>query len=201
MQSWRKHEREVQIREAYSLLSNAIKLSIQENGPVNEWSDRNNWNHNLERNYLAPYLRVEKIYPYTSKKIWEAKNIRGNIDKTFYTGLLLKNGMRISYNNDTANGILNFLIDVNGAKGPDKYGNDVFWFAIVINDGLPANQLKSGDVTTWAQRPSPGYNSFSSNHISQLKQYCCNSSNCTCCARLIMMNHWKIPDDYPVKKW
>ena len=202
--TWRKHARTAQLKEAYSLINQAVKLSIAENGPVNTWNNLNNNDNqrNLERDYLAPYLKVEKIYTFNGKKIWEVKNIRGNVDQTLYSGLLLQNGMRITSNGDTANGIIKLFVDVNGKQGPDTYGNDVFLFAIVIGDATVDSKWKNsaGQVTTWAGRPNPGYytNSTFPDIVDRVKQYCCNSSNCSCCARLIMFNGWKIPDDYPI---
>ena len=37
MQSWKKHQVEVGVKEAYALLSNAIKMSETENGLATEW--------------------------------------------------------------------------------------------------------------------------------------------------------------------
>ena len=201
MQAWQKHERIAQIKEAYALLNHAVKLSIAENGPVNEWSDRNNWNHMLEQTYIAPYLKVAKIYKFTGRTIWKAKAPYGDI--SLNTGIILNNGMRISYYNDTANGVLQFIVDVNGEKGPNVEGNDVFRFAVVINDGGVTNYAKSGEITTWASRPNPGYYNTSTfpDIVNRVKQYCCNNSNCSCCARLIMLNGWKFPDDYPIEKF
>ena len=60
MQSYKKHQVEVGVKEAYSLISNAIKMSEAENGPASEW------NYNLDQStfpktYIYPYLKVAKM--------------------------------------------------------------------------------------------------------------------------------------------
>ena len=83
-----------------------------------------------------------------------------------------------------------FLVDVNGWKGPNQMGTDSFYFTLDEHTGsgeLVTNGLKCGETY---YNPAKYTNSSRD----------CNSYgyNCSC---PIMYNGWKIPDNYPVKKF
>ncbi len=76
---------------------------------------------------------------------------------------------------------LMFFIDLNGALGPNRFGRDVFIFA--IND--------KGYLTSY-----PAHRSL--NDLNSIKVYCAPNSNVgEWCARKIEYDGWKIKDDYP----
>ena len=55
MQSYKKHQVEVGIKEAYSILSNAIKLSESENGSMNTWDYSCNHCNRFYNQYIFPF--------------------------------------------------------------------------------------------------------------------------------------------------
>ena len=192
MQSWRRHERITQVKEAYAILSNAIKMSVLENGSTNNWdytgqNYKYSYTEYVFKTYLIPYLKTQKVSQDTRNIFYSYKNITGGVTN-LYLGAILNNGMMVSYEHDTPNDFMIFVFDVNGKKGPNMLGNDVFKFGV---------RISTGEVTGWVSRPYPSYNG----PLSQVMQYCCSSTNCTCCAKALILKNWQFPDDYPVKKF
>ena len=89
------------------------------------------------------------------------------------------------------------LYDVNGERGPNKSGRDMFAFFIVsVSDGdelvsnpLPHfNTLRSYDYIDKTTVFSP--------EIEEAKKQCALGSLCT---YLIQLDGWEFKDDYPIK--
>lgn len=74
-----------------------------------------------------------------------------------------------------------FLVDINGTAGPNKTGVDVFHFELTEKQLGCLEKASSSDT----------------------KENWCNDKNRigAACSCLIQQNGWKIPDNYPVKKW
>lgn len=92
----------------------------------------------------------------------------------------LDNGMIVHMHNIGGLGTY-YTVDLNGLKGPNMYGNDVFVFLVQfgsINRLVPLS-VDENDCTA-----------NSSNNATDRR-----------CAGKIIKNGWKFPDDYPIKKW
>lgn len=59
LQSWRKHERIVQIKEAYSIIQNATRMAIAEHGNPDGWDF--NQATQYAPTYFIPYVKTAKI--------------------------------------------------------------------------------------------------------------------------------------------
>ena len=150
MQKWQDHADVVKVREAYSILSNALKMAVAENGPVNEWQED-------QAIILSKYLRIDKICKggnsamesqrcsnsgwnnttgvYSTK--WPAgnwymkKSLKGTIStgEALYSRIYLKNGMAVWFRGQYGTGYNLFVIDINGVQKPARKGYDLFYFA------------------------------------------------------------------------
>lgn len=141
------------VKKIYSTFSQALLLSIKDNGPANEWNVGNGDNSTTAveiTNYLKPYLKVLKdcgtalgCLEYTQK----AKYLNGsthpyNYDTSnkFYK-MILQDGSYIwirgplnLYCNSSEGGNSNtcgvVYFDINGGKQPNTIGIDIFGLLI-----------------------------------------------------------------------
>ena len=150
MKKWEDAHTVSAVKEVYSILNNAIKMAVMENGPVEEWDwpDKttnliNNQNANYIIDVLKPYMKFSKIC-YSADgcmpNVSVYKNLNGNdisygwTDHLSYGKAILSNGMAISFatygnaNSSTKTSWTSIRVDVNGQKGPNRYGYDVFYF-------------------------------------------------------------------------
>ena len=201
MQSYKKHEVEVKVKEAYSILSNITTMRQHEYGPLDDIFPPNTWagyqgaiQGYFTDTYIKPYLKVTKDYynPYGKNYNYKAMNLKlsdGYMSTSSFRYLLLDNGMLlgISHNPQYQNytRAIIYVIDINGIKGKNQFGNDVFFFSQVKDTDKIFGGFTNSTIST---------SSFNS-----------NVNECTTygriCAYVIQKNGWKIPDNYPVKKW
>ncbi len=195
-QKWKKQERISQLQVAYSILQNANKMAIAEHGDPSTWdySGENRAKIYMEK-YFIPYIKsnnqgktLQELKDETNYYIYyvNGKQLVGRYTSETYN-IFLENGMLV--NSAAVPGIM-FFVDLNGLKGPNILGNDIFIFN--------PPDLRS---TTNMVRPLIGGN----------EKYCTpgymtrpnrpTSYAGFSCAFEIIKNGWKIPDDYLIKKW
>jgi len=222
MQSWRRHERITQIKTAYSIIQNTIKMSIAENGNPDGWDFENG--QDAAKKYILPYLKVQyecgTCYPirevlHKGCFIDNDRNgtwyyLNGELapggtgyNPTYYYNVKLQNGMdlgiwattRVNQNNSNYGRQIRFTFDVNGSQGPTKAGVDVFSFILYPNINKVATMAPSNyhASTNWQGM------------MTTTNSYACglNATNFSGmgCARVIELNNWNFPDNYPVKKF
>lgn len=133
-----------QLKVANSTLSNALLLAYKDYDTMQFWTDASSGAYtqvtqaNFEK-YFLPYFKVLKYCGRGegcfSKDIYFNKsyNPTDTIDHNSNSAkAILTNGMSVAFASlsfgDTPSG--NIIVDVNGFKGPNKWGKDVFYFAI-----------------------------------------------------------------------
>ena len=185
-----------QLKESYSIVQQAIRLSEEENGEAEGW-DTTLSGHNFFHKYLANYVKWQKEYTTTElNKQAPRKHLDGSpYAGTFYTNNItshfsLLNGAMISVQVET-NGLF-IGIDVNGPSKPNRMGVDTFFFFFSNKYGLVPN----GAVGTPAQY---NYGTYKRSNVKGTgNQYACNKSKKGYwCAALIMQDGWQISSDYP----
>lgn len=135
----------------YSNISQAFARGYNDNGmtwncyyALNNNSGFAGWNGNWtvcmnEGKEVFKYLKVIKKCRYTSGEnncIKSYPRIQGsNFSDNYY---FLSDGSIIITPHDYA--LLYFAVDINGAKGPNKNGYDIFWF-ITARDGFTKNKF------------------------------------------------------------
>ena len=187
------------LKATYSTISQAVRMSEVDNGPVTTWELPSDGAFYSARKsfvdiYFKPYLKNVKECTNMSDCIGEKiYDLSGSeIIESYKPTFILNNGVVLNF---TFQGETNIQIDVNinGKKGPNTYGRDIF--IIVVNKGTNNNII--------AKKQSAGSVHFfcQGNNIDFLKNnsaYSCNkNAKGLCCGAWIMENGWKIPDDYP----
>ena len=184
IQSYKKHEAEAKIKLSYSLLSNALKMAEAEYGPIKETipSSASEFQSTWVDNYILPYLKVSEIKTFPSHYAYYLNGGGTGTSSTVWRthdrrNIVLQNGLVMAFNVDPNTSVMYILIDINGIKNPNKYGVDLFTLII------PKSTGKLTPLT---------YNAGS---------FCTLTKEGTDCFNKIMKNGWRIPDDYPVKKF
>ena len=159
-----------QLKQSYSILYNAIKMSEVENENFTEWRTPTNSPSSTKifaESYILPYLK----YTETGKDNFFYPN-----EELFY--FKLANGSIVALH---VGSCLDFLVDVNGNKKPNREGVDQFTFYLNIFQ----SQTFPNGFSTGVKR----------NSRTQVRQICTNSPRA--CAKLIEYDNWEIKNDYP----
>ena len=210
IKNYQKHETVNRLKETYSILYQAVRMSETENGLLETWEMPNaGWNENTYtygktffKQYLKPYIKVAKECKYLSNECWADEYTRpdGSINEYFSAstnktyGMVLANGSVIGF--WPRGSFCEIYVDLNGKKGPNKYGKDAFDIVIVKtprNETYYGNFDRSG-VYMYGQGKDRTTLLISG-------EYGCSKTATTYagayCGALIMHDGWKIEKDYP----
>ena len=151
-------------------------------------------------NYLFPHIKtIKKCIP-TSNECWADDvtilnmNVAGELSNTKDThgSFVTASGYSVYYwLHKTGNGMW-YFVDINGLKAPNRVGKDIFavradW-GTAEKLGVFTPGLSSGDQAT-REALLTGEGLSSSNDACKTSGYACSG--------LIIMDGWKISDDYP----
>lgn len=199
--NYQKQQTVVKLKETYSQLAQAIKMSEYDNGELSGWDlNSANW---FDK-YLAKYLKgseedwkVTKSTPY--KETSGKKETGLAIITNDSTSFVLLNGVQILTLKGASNDFKNrrgILIDINGAKTkPNKLGRDAFYFVISNEYGLiPVGKYKTPECTP-PINGNPGRDYLK--NTTCLRYACNKESRGLYCAALIITDGWTIAKDYP----
>lgn len=200
IQNHQKKSTAVQLRKAYAEMSQALKLAEVEYGEMANW-DLGGCTDNLcaTKYFFDNYLKLKflkKCIPTTSE-CWSNTYAPDGSPAAFkaqmghggYSSVITASGYSLfsqiaSLNNTKLN---NIVVDINGKKGPNKLGRDVFLFAIRFENKFPnfyLEALKNNDEV-----------------LDYCTKDCSKFSNINYCGRTcgskIERNGWEIPADYP----
>ena len=214
--NYQKKQFEVKLKQTYSILSQALQMAQVEHGDPSTWmskatsgihTDDTSFNkedfvNNVFDNYLAPNLKIQKDFGYTSYRevgittsypngAVESRNLEGRIfllSNNVIIRMLLDNSSCKEYNDDGSCKYfdytnISFDVDLNGFSSPNCFGKDIFWMILSAKDG---KFLFYNESATLNNNKSDCYNE--------------NNSNTTLyrgCGSVIKKSGWKIPDDYP----
>ncbi len=197
--NYKKEQTVVQLKKAYSELSQAAQLSVAQNGDIK------NWDYTLSSNkffnkYFLDFIKIDtqSLYNVYQKGI-TYKSLNGKIERN-YTPLhnsaqivTLASGTQIFLDSTPIKTTLyrkTLLIDLNGFKGPNKFGVDVFVFGITP-DGVLPHQWDDGEPYNIRRDRNALRGGSGQNYR------CHKSGRGMWCAALIMKDGWKIKSDYP----
>lgn len=179
------------LKTAYSLITQALVSSQNENGSVNEWDyaegealSSDNTRAAVEafaNKYFIPYFKVSKICGWDSK-------CQGELSGYAFVladGIII--GMNPDNNSGLANGNMFIKIDLNGTASPNKNGKDRFFMYFSPQYGnKPINFMGSGlSREDLLENTSRGCNRGTGPSIGQY------------CGALIQYDGWEIKDNYP----
>lgn len=191
--NYQKNQTVEKLRKAYTILSQSVKLSELDNGPNRSWDwgiGANNIRSSFNL-YWGNYLKIAKYCSsyadcgYASNTIY---SITGIDSGSYYyeaasrTPVILADGILLDVVSRTAGGTnpANLIfVDINGGALPNKYGKDVFRFVL---DPIKGFMPDGYTETPTAINTDPGSG--------------CEVSGKYCAAK-VMLDGWKIADDYP----
>ena len=118
------------LKKAYNTLKSVEREAIQEHGPMESWNMAET-NKVIFEKYLKDYFDILKICEGTEKGCWtdEQTFLGGETDPYEYNNsydyrFITSDGMAWVYWGGGIN------VDVNGLKGPSRYGRDIFSFGL-----------------------------------------------------------------------
>ena len=202
------------LKKTVGTLSAAMYRASVDYGSPNNWVSVSSDSKNritskvFMNKYIVPYLlKIKEPTDATLSELGYKNGIRNKNNSYFYS---LENTTqpvtRVFFNDGTTILALQHLIDqegyveyiyvvdINGPKGPNIAGKDVFEIGIDVRTEAPIVKMYGlhktirlgNNVTEIIARPE-----------SELLNECAN--NGSYCGALIQKNGWKIPQDYPVK--
>lgn len=149
---------------AYSSLSQAVDRMKPDYGPIGigaKWNNANVlWsgeNSDFKEGFASQFntIRVEKSNN-TDCYSHDMKYLNGRKSPNSHKGytLVTTDGMCYSFATDkcsekgvsTANCMGRFLVDVNGEKGPNVFGKDIFFFVLIKGEGIRPAGADNGSV-------------------------------------------------------
>ena len=194
MTAYQKQQTEARLKQAYSVLTNAVRLSESENGNLDIPMDMGMSSHDLHlvfQESIAPYLAGASRISNTSIG-WNGVNAAGGSSAgylNFGKGTHCLNSGLCFYMINHHHNYIYIIVDLNGASKPNRAGRDIFYFALHPKDsgtvidglvyGINAQSTKE-KLLEGCNKTNPG-----------------SWSNGSTCTELIKRNSWKIPKDYP----
>ena len=168
------HRRKVtatRLKQSYNILYNAIKASEAENGSWLYWDAPEEGGNTKEfaEKYILPYLKYTDVGENT---------VFDGIPVKYYIKLV--NGTTVGLNMGLC---LDFVVDINGEKAPNKWGYDQFDFLLNIKQSDNGYPKEFGPKGRGATRET-------------LLQKC-GGTSLQECAGLIELDGWEIAKDYP----
>lgn len=182
IQNYQKQVTINRLKADYNLLVLALKRAEADYGPIQEWNINYQNVGNFTETYLLPYIKtVKKDYVTPKHKYLNGNKSDFGQEKENSKTYALANGSEIFIFGDNYWHVIFIALDINGAKNPNTFGKDTFYFQINKKFLIVPN----GNTKT-RERMISGENSGC--NIAEGGNYC---------AALIMLDGWKISDDYP----
>lgn len=192
--NYRKHAAETALAKSVSALTQALKLSEQDNGSISAL-DTTISKTDFIKQYIMPYMKVAEIcdrpqkcgYPSGTNNIYSyMKGGYGSYASPYFNGripFMSPDGIvyTVSFHNsgsETAGNRHTIIVDINGGKLPNTFGKDVFFLY---------RRTDADEISTY------GYDKTDA----QVKRSCSKNGDGLYCATMIARNGWKFPKDYP----
>lgn len=212
---YKKYSVEVGVKEAYSIANNIFNASVADNGATSEW-DRTLDSEAFLKKYITPYIKQkDRVRANTNASQEYYQRNTAYSHTYFYTslnnnlGFNLSNGMNlfiITPDSRSTHPIAALSFDINGKKRPNRAGYDIFTFFFT---GTPSTSWswyrgpeKDNTIDTCTGLPDGTCSTSIDERINHSDG--CNATstsyyNGQSCARVIQLNSWKIPNNYPIK--
>ena len=194
MTAYKKHVIATSLKKGISVINQTIKQSEAENGEMETWDKTTTQDIFIDK-YIRPYMRLvatcpdvitdcgykqdNNVWRYSNNKHYVNPNFNNRIpfltmDSILYTFAYVQAGGYLNGDNDRT-----IYIDINGPKGPNQFGQDVFI--------LYRNEEADSIIPYGADKP-----------IEEVQQNCSKTGTGMYCASWIYQNGWNIPKGYPI---
>ncbi len=194
--NFKKRETVAKVKAAYSILSQAVKLSVEENGETSGWDT--SVESEVMPKYILPYLTGATRLnidsrKYTLKTLSSTPGAYGA-----YIIYVLQNGMFFSYRN-LDDGYPTIIVDINGLNKPNVMGIDgfSFWIDPKTSSVVPAGAVCSRDALLNKN------NGWCADIVPLAQTRACQRGEGWIyyrggyCAALMQKDGWTISKDYP----
>ncbi len=204
-----KEETVTKLKKTYSTLSQITNKAIADYGPIKSWEVENDKAKEFVDKYMAPYLNVVHNCGYESTGdcsfiMRQLKNPKKKAVFDPYYKLVLGDGTALFIKVTTRDlprgdvvipqAFATLYIDLNGQKGPNIIGKDIFLYVYHIkNDLTPSGGRNLSGILL----PNGGTLAAVGDIRDELKEGCNKNAIGSSCAALIMADNWEIKDDYP----
>lgn len=180
---YQKQQTVARLKENYSIVSQAVKLSELDNGLIEDW-DMSMPASDFYKTYLSKYIKsaeevsLSKLKKRVSYKYLNGGSAEGAVYNDRFYVAKLSNGTFLFIDGwSDANGLWRGVeFDLNGFSKPNQIGIDVFYLR--IDKTLKAFTMYNANI--------PG-------------QGCTSTAMGYNCSNKIMADGWEIKDDYPWK--
>ncbi len=203
---YQKHVTVTRLQKVYTVLNQVVMLSIKDNEAIEYWDFDSLTAQEFMDRYFVPYFNNisagEPVKYVPGGDIYSYSKVYGFLDGMTIYGWL--------WHNPLVNGFLQINVDINGDKKPNLYGRDKFVFYIFSQKADIYNS-GSGNVAKNVPRAGlyPDGYGYDREILKTNSWRGCNrrgdedaSGNQAqagaFCTALIMLDGWKIADDY---KW
>lgn len=206
-----KEETITRLKKVYSSLSQITNKAIADNGSIESWTVESGKTKEFVEKYMLPYLSVGKNCGYKSVdecRFQYARLDRPNNKNTFGDDeykFILADGSSIAvyvstWSQQVAQNVFVpcshaiLYVDINGQKGPDVLGKDIFCFRYFIQ-----YDLTPGGGYNLSGKLLPYYATPITDSLTREDyiESCNKNSGGLGCASLIVADGWRIADDYP----
>lgn len=215
---YQKTETVSRLKKSYTMLLNAAQRYQADTGVYITDFDTSLSGKEFMEQYFNKYLQIakhcendnfNKCYGSTGSNL---QYITGAAFSPSHSGVILNDGSFLGALSHAAG--VDFIVDINGAKKPNRMGRDVFSFYL-INPNTITNSGSSGCASTLNSLqagiyPGSAAACFYPHALSSRSQLLGTSVHRSCnknatnlngwgdaCAAVIMMDSWQIKDDYP----
>ena len=179
--NYQKHVVETKLAKFNSTMNQAMRLSMVDNGDPDGWLERN---HNYSypetvefmNTYFLPYMKYIKTEPSSSQN-----GIR----------VILLDGSYFSFSVTQDGGDIGYFINGKREINPRNY----FQYQFTKKKDIGTNDVNSASyIEPYIFRWNGSVNHLKNGNTWACKKGC---TNCGYCTKLIQLNGWKIPKDYP----
>lgn len=215
-----------QLKKAYSEINQAIRISEAKYDTIDSWdfsdfSDAQDRGNYFAQNYIFPNIKViQSCFPSSNKcwadDVYSLDGLKSNLCQNSHTGrnsFITASGYSVYYwLHSTGNGGW-FIIDINGLKGPNMLGKDVFVFimswgsrgpaaaadtCLVYKSGILPYGLHCQSLTPSRDELADGSFQFGGTAGGfNCKKGLSSISGGGYCAAMIISDGWRMAKDYP----
>lgn len=202
MTNYQKKRTVNQLKKTYSELSQAVRLSENDNGEISGWYFQQGKSlSEVFEQYVIPYLKISKsismnralkYYQCSKQRETGLRIISGNS-----TRFQLLSGSEIIISNQAFTSTnakqIDILIDLNGYNTlPNQFGKDAFFFMLNLEKGLLLHYEDDGENSNIIRTRKQLLNG-----PSRFSYQCNKQGRGMWCGKLIQQDGWQISNDYP----
>ena len=194
--SYKNSERSARVKKFYSMISQAILLSENDNGPIEYWSkgqgDQKNddGEHDMNKNGTECQLFFNKYLKKYFKNL-KSETAENNESKCEYK-MIFADGSSLCAHNGSC---MDVVYDINGEKLPNMEGYDKFRFLICTgnNAAVASGLSRCGSKNKRFCTYGPAI------YTTRETAYAACKTNPAYCSTLLQYDNWEFKKDYPFK--